>query len=242
MKGDLSGSREDSSSSSSCAALAQVRHLPPLQLHLDIPAGYPEEAPPNAQLICDWLSPSQIAALQQQLDRLWQEQGPGLPVGFVWIDWLQNEALPFLGLQGGLLLSGSEGQRELDGSPAVRQSSSASSLSPSAPAWVPGSPSNHKQNGKLEGELSKGKSAAVDQDSEGACRTGHSSASTSELDTLVSPRAQVSEGAHDGGMDSRMPLVAQLVSYSAMRDVEIFKEVQACLEVLSVSVKFACAL
>ena len=41
----------------------------------------------------------------QQLDTLWREQGLGGPVCFSWIDWLQNDALPFLGITERLLLT-----------------------------------------------------------------------------------------------------------------------------------------
>ena len=41
----------------------------------------------------------------QQLDSLWQEQGLGGPICFSWIDWLQNDALPFLGITERLLLT-----------------------------------------------------------------------------------------------------------------------------------------
>ena len=230
MRGGLSDSREDSRSSSNCAALATVSHLPPIRLHIDIPPGYPEESPPEAQLICEWLSPSQIAALQQQLDRLWQEQGPGLPVGYVWIDWLQNDALQFLGLQDGLMLSGNEGVLESDRSQAGRQSSSTGSLSPSAPEWVPGSSNNHKQNGNLERKTSKGKSAAHDQEPARAGHLDHSSCSSSDSDSTALPRAEAAGASISEGMNSVVALVARLVSYNAMREVEIFKEVRACLK------------
>ena len=41
----------------------------------------------------------------QQLDSLWREQGLGGPICFSWIDWLQNDALPFLGITERLLLT-----------------------------------------------------------------------------------------------------------------------------------------
>ena len=41
----------------------------------------------------------------QQLDSVWREQGLGGPICFSWIDWLQNDALPFLGITKRLLLA-----------------------------------------------------------------------------------------------------------------------------------------
>lgn len=227
VRGGLSGSTDGSSSSSTCAALASVRHLPPIRLHLDIPPGYPEESPPAAQLAGEWLSSSQIAGLQQQLDRLWQEQGPGLPVGFVWIDWLQNEALQFLGLQDGLLLSGNGGFSDSEGSQASGRGSSSSRLSPSAPEWVPGCAISHDKNGKLERKASKGKSAAHDHEPEQAGQVDHSIAS--DMGSTSPPKADASGASFEGDMNSVAALVARLVSYNAVREIEIFKEVRACL-------------
>ena len=59
----------------------------------------------GAQLSAEWLSREQRRALAQQLDSLWREQGVGGPICFSWIDWLQNDALPFLGITERLLLT-----------------------------------------------------------------------------------------------------------------------------------------
>ena len=59
----------------------------------------------GAQLSAEWLSKGQRRVLAQQLDSLWREQGLGGPICFSWIDWLQNDALPFLGITERLLLT-----------------------------------------------------------------------------------------------------------------------------------------
>ncbi len=56
-------------------------------------------------LTAEWLSSEQADSLAQQLLGLWKEQGPGGPVCFTWTDWLQNDALPFLGVTDTLLLT-----------------------------------------------------------------------------------------------------------------------------------------
>ena len=57
------------------------------------------------RLTAEWLSKEQADSLAQQLLGLWKEQGPGCPVCFTWTDWLQNDALPFLGVTDTLLLT-----------------------------------------------------------------------------------------------------------------------------------------
>ena len=57
------------------------------------------------QLTAEWLSSEQADSLAQQLLGLWKEQGPGGPICFTWTDWLQNDALPFLGVTDTLLLT-----------------------------------------------------------------------------------------------------------------------------------------
>lgn len=59
----------------------------------------------GVQLSAEWLSRGQQSALVQQLDSLWREQGLGGPICFSWMDWLQNDALPFLGINERLLLT-----------------------------------------------------------------------------------------------------------------------------------------
>ena len=59
----------------------------------------------GAQLSAEWLSTGQRRALGQQLDALWREQGLGGPICFSWIDWLQHDVLPFLGITERLLLT-----------------------------------------------------------------------------------------------------------------------------------------
>lgn len=226
MATEASGSREDSNSSSSTSrAVATVKHLPPIRLQLNIPPGYPEETSPEAQLISEWLTPAQVAVLLQQLDHLWEKQGPGLPIGFEWINWLQNEALEFLGLQDGLLLSGREGLSDLVESRMARPSSSASSLSPAAAEWVPASTKDHQQDSNQENYHEAENNNSTDQSS---CTDGANNNSPSKAATHGITAHVVSE------------LLARLIVYNTLREMEIFKEViahtwQLCLVTLKFS-------
>ena len=53
----------------------------------------------------EWLGSKQAEKLKQQLLALWQGQGPGSPICFIWTDWVQNYALSFLGITDTLLLT-----------------------------------------------------------------------------------------------------------------------------------------
>ena len=233
MGGGLSEAEEEvpsSSNGSASAALALVKHLPPICLHLDIPPGYPEDAQPYVQLISEWLSTDQIAKLRQELGKFWDEQGPGLPVGFVWIDWLQNEALQHLGLMEGLLLSGSEGLSEADVCKRPMNGSSLSSLNPSASEWKPSSTTKEsKQTRKLEGKAEKKGSGAVNKAAEHADESLEqskvSTRASSEADSSHLLGGEASTTSSHAGMDVIAALVGRLVSYNAMREVEIFNEV-----------------
>merc|ERR1719356_501414 len=62
-----------------------------------MPANYPDAAPPQFQLTSQWLSSSQLAALCSELDTRAAE-GAGMPVVFVWTEFLREEAASILGL------------------------------------------------------------------------------------------------------------------------------------------------
>ncbi|KAI5289395.1 translation termination inhibitor protein itt1 [Ascosphaera aggregata] len=71
-----------------------ISHFPPLQLHIDLPEGYPLSEPPSFTMLDSqpaWLSPSRKAELIADGRRLWEECGKDL-VLFTYIDYLQQEA------------------------------------------------------------------------------------------------------------------------------------------------------
>jgi RWD domain len=57
------------------------------------------------KLAGSWLQSSQVEALQQHLDVLWQEQGAGSPICFTWLDWIKSSALGHLGIKDTLLIT-----------------------------------------------------------------------------------------------------------------------------------------
>ncbi|KAJ5521198.1 hypothetical protein N7527_005313 [Penicillium freii] len=70
-----------------------LSHLPPLNLGIELPEGYPAEKPPIVHLktIPSWLPPSVIDQLSGDCQRLWEECGKDLVV-FTYIDHLQQLA------------------------------------------------------------------------------------------------------------------------------------------------------
>lgn len=61
--------------------------MPPISVQLELPATYPSADPPSVLLLAPWLSPDQLAVLEAQLHQLWEEQGPGSPICFTWLEW-----------------------------------------------------------------------------------------------------------------------------------------------------------
>lgn len=94
--------------SSSTAGVTQsgwpVQHLPPILLQLCLPSTYPSEQPPNARISATWLTSHQIQQLQQHLLDMWNAAS-GLPICYTWVDWLQQDALAYLGISDTLDLS-----------------------------------------------------------------------------------------------------------------------------------------
>mmetsp|Transcript_27251 Transcript_27251/g.59541 ORF Transcript_27251/g.59541 Transcript_27251/m.59541 type:complete len:579 (-) Transcript_27251:897-2633(-) len=81
-----------------------VSHLPPICIRLSFPPSYPSTCPPTITLNAMWLSPEHMASITSALHTLWQEQGPGLPVCFTWIDWVQHSVLEHLHIQDTLIV------------------------------------------------------------------------------------------------------------------------------------------
>lgn len=132
-----------------------IKHLPPVRVQLQFPVNYPsaEDAAPSVTLHASWLGSSQQQQLQQQLQALWREQGPG-PVCFSWLEHVKVSGLPALGVTEQLVLSAQQQQHgtcvDAAGGQAVAGGRSSSDsagsghlhkghkqLSAQAPAFVP---------------------------------------------------------------------------------------------------------
>ncbi|KAE8151223.1 RING finger protein [Aspergillus avenaceus] len=83
-----------------------LSHLPPLQLEIDLPEGYPSEQFPVIRLSTDpeWLPSSIISKLVEDGRRLWEECGRDLVV-YTYIDHLQQLSETAFGIDG---ISGGE--------------------------------------------------------------------------------------------------------------------------------------
>jgi E3 ubiquitin-protein ligase RNF14 len=70
-----------------------LSHLPPLQLQIDLPDGYPEEKPPAIKLTTTppWLPSNSLQELEKYIHELWEEYGH-MQVVFAYIDYLQQAA------------------------------------------------------------------------------------------------------------------------------------------------------
>ena len=108
----------DGTAAAAAGGPLRVKHLPPLRLDLACPPGYPATDPPHAALAAPWLGAAQAAELDAALAELWEQQGPGNPVGFTWANWLAAEALDRIGASGVLVLPAPDGGPGLDPSPA----------------------------------------------------------------------------------------------------------------------------
>ncbi|MEW5307671.1 MAG: hypothetical protein WDW36_010049 [Sanguina aurantia] len=82
-----------------------VQHLPPITLTVCLPAGYPSHEAPHVQLQALWLGAQQLQLLTAALLRQWAGQGPGSPIVYTWLDWLQSCALSELAVSDTLVLS-----------------------------------------------------------------------------------------------------------------------------------------
>lgn len=216
---------------------AQVAHLPPLSLQLELPPDYPSTSPPAAGLSAFWLTPEQLAQLQRHLAQLWQDQA-GSPICFAWADWLASSALEQLGISHTLTL-----HAEADGQPHSEQPTAHAPLSSSAQS--------------ANGSHSLGSSAV-------ACRTGSQpsaspAAQAAHRQTISEQTAAASTSppAASGGMHagssqpaaSSLPrsaetVLMQLLQYNARREAELFCQQQwtckICLEEVCAGLCWTC--
>eukprot|EP01103_Thecamoeba_quadrilineata_P002918 TRINITY_DN12764_c0_g1_i1.p1 TRINITY_DN12764_c0_g1~~TRINITY_DN12764_c0_g1_i1.p1 ORF type:complete len:552 (+),score=99.95 TRINITY_DN12764_c0_g1_i1:56-1711(+) len=83
--------------------IVKLSYLSPMHLEVILTPNYPSSSPPKFIIKCSWLTNSHLAELCHQLDNLWKDQF-GMVVVFTWVNFLQTEALPHLGLTDALPL------------------------------------------------------------------------------------------------------------------------------------------
>jgi hypothetical protein len=198
-----------------------VTHLPPLVLRAAFPAGYPERQPPAARLSASWLAPTQGAALQQRLSQLWEEQGPGGPILYTWIDWLESSALQELGIASLLTLPEQPEELGID---------AAEQLSTDAPEQLAIGPSGAAvQLGEEDRERPSLEQSNAERARSGeqACSSSSSSSSSDEDAEASMPSSwEAAAGAKEsGGLPWADALLARLLRYNAMREADIFRQV-----------------
>ncbi|CAE7213064.1 Rnf14 [Symbiodinium sp. CCMP2592] len=96
-KGQVSGETAKPRLSRSVSGFAEVevRHLPPVQLQLKLPAGYPSSEPPDFRLSCSWMDLDSLSSFCRSLDDQW-EQAKGSAIIYTWVDVLRQEVLELI--------------------------------------------------------------------------------------------------------------------------------------------------
>ncbi|XP_037543227.1 E3 ubiquitin-protein ligase RNF14 [Nematolebias whitei] len=82
-----------------------VCFLPPLMLNFELPSDYPSTSPPVFTLSSKWITKAQLSTLCHRLDELWEEN-QGFEILFMWIQFLKEETLEFLGIKSPLEVIG----------------------------------------------------------------------------------------------------------------------------------------
>ena len=196
-----------------------VRHLPPLMLRAAFPPGYPSEVPPDVQLLADWLAPIQIRLLQTRLGQLWEEQGPGAPVLYTWIDWLEGCALQSLGIGNVLALIPAKADQ-----PAIAASQPVAS--------------NGSQEIRAD-EENIGREEDISRE-DSSCRGDQASCSSSADGEVEEAGGSWEAGTKtEGAVNGVDALLARLLHYNSMREAEGFRQVHdgfslGCLHVPSI--------
>jgi hypothetical protein len=75
--------------------LVLVQHLLPVLVELILPVGYPDSAPPNAQVSAPWLSVALAQELAAHAAVLWAELGQSATV-YSYLEWVRTEAAAVL--------------------------------------------------------------------------------------------------------------------------------------------------
>jgi E3 ubiquitin-protein ligase RNF14 len=123
--------REQGSSEQLMPIGSPVRHLPPLTLHLVFPVTYPSQEPPDVRVTGSWLGPQQQQQLAAALLASWEEEAPGAPVCYQWLEWLRSNALQHLGMAGSLVIPVS--LQDVEEQAAAEPGSSPEAAGPSSP-------------------------------------------------------------------------------------------------------------
>ncbi|KAL8997128.1 MAG: hypothetical protein Q9169_003511 [Polycauliona sp. 2 TL-2023] len=76
----------------------ELSHLPPVQLRIHLPRAYPDEQPPELELISHWIPAAILKRLEKEGNTLWEDIGHS-QVLFAYIDHLRETAEEAFGLQ-----------------------------------------------------------------------------------------------------------------------------------------------
>ncbi|RWS23207.1 E3 ubiquitin-protein ligase RNF14-like protein, partial [Leptotrombidium deliense] len=71
-----------------------VKHLPPIELHFELPPKYPSVQAPHFWISCSWLSHEDLVKICSKLDSLWEESRS--EILFIWFSFLKEEVLDYL--------------------------------------------------------------------------------------------------------------------------------------------------
>lgn len=77
-------------------SLQKISHLPPLQLVIEMPEGYPTISPPDIELTSSWIPESVTEELDCKIHRLWEDTKEG--VLYAAIDLIQQGAETAFGI------------------------------------------------------------------------------------------------------------------------------------------------
>ena len=80
-----------------------ISHLSALHLIFEFPPEYPKEEPPKFSITCQWLERDKCESLERKVLELWKQSHLEAII-FEWYNFLCEEALSFLGIQGHLQL------------------------------------------------------------------------------------------------------------------------------------------
>ncbi|KAL0267325.1 UNVERIFIED_CONTAM: hypothetical protein PYX00_009624 [Menopon gallinae] len=82
----------------------EINYLPPVRLNLTLPESYPSKCSPKFTISCQWLTKPTISRLCTQLEKIWHEN-ENVQIIYMWIDFLKNDLLDFLGIENELDLT-----------------------------------------------------------------------------------------------------------------------------------------
>ena len=214
-----------------------VQHLPPVTLRVAFPPGYPDDGPPAARLLAEWLAPAQAASLQLRLMDVWEEQGPGVPVVYAWVEWLEAEALSWLGISDTLTLAALEPlpqQGESQQGEALEREQHDNGRQACAGAADPGSaPVNGSapapasaaagHDAEVSGGPARGRAGGAKFGDEGASSSSSGSSDGEADDERGARLGQAGQGKGGSGPDA---LLLRLLAYSAYREAHLFRQVR----------------